>query len=50
MLNTILLISSSKLHLSIPNMTQEATNKNLRNLDQIYIKSIEVISDSTYLV
>ncbi len=40
MLNTILLISSSKLHLSIPNMTQEATNKNLRNLDQIYIKSI----------
>ncbi len=40
MLNTILLIASSKLHLSIPSMTQEATNKNHKILDHIYVKSI----------
>tara|TARA_Y100000389_G_C17414034_1_gene492624 strand:- start:666 stop:1517 length:852 start_codon:yes stop_codon:yes gene_type:complete len=40
MLNTILLISSSKLHLNIPTMTLEATNKNHKNVDKIYYKSM----------
>ncbi len=41
MLNTILLISSSKLHLNIPDMTREATKGNQKNLDRIYFASLK---------